>query len=300
MGGLSIDQFGPALEELGISPEALDASDLELGAEEESTEAISEEAETEPEEIETEDPEESLPEGEEKATPEEAPATEVVEEKTAKEIQEIEAQKSALEAERVAFQEERQRIETEFITQHSEKLKTHDEFDAFLTQLASDDAELFELLQEKYRDHTRAFSNPVVENLRKQQAETAQALNEIKQRFSDEATRIKYDSQLNQVKSTIGKEAEELGVKVDWKAVESAWADNPKLGLEEALYAKYGGQMAKAAASKAKVAAVEKKIQSRPSVSTAGQVNRSATTPARPVPSDPFEAVKYFARQLKN
>jgi succinate dehydrogenase flavin-adding protein (antitoxin of CptAB toxin-antitoxin module) len=294
-------QFGPAMEALGINPSELDASDLELGESEaimdEGTEVVEGDAALEDDEG-SED-QADAPKGEEKATQEEAPVTEeATEEKTAKEIQEIEALKAALDAEKSSFMEERQKIETEFVQQYAEKLKAHDEFDAFLTTLASKDPELFSLLQDEYKEHAKAYSNPVLDQFKKQQEEMARSLSEIKQRFSDEATRIKYDAELNQVKSTVGKEAESLGVKADWKLVEEVWKDNPKLSLEEAFHAKYGPSMAKAAASKAKVEAVEKKVQSRPVVSTSGTVQRSNSRPSTVVPTDAFDAVRHFARQF--
>jgi hypothetical protein len=299
MTDLEHSQFGPAMEALGINPSELDASDLDLGEADAVTddgEAVTEE--TEAEEIEAAEDQTDAPEGEEKATQEEAPTTEVVEEKTAKDIQEIEAARQALESEKAALGEERVKIETELKAQFAEKLQERDDFDAFLTNLASKDPELFSLLQDEYKEHARQFSNPAIENLKRQTEETAKALNEIKQRFSDEATRIKYGAELNQVKSTIGKEAESLGIKTDWKLVEEVWKDNPKLSLEEAFHAKYGATLAKAAASKAKVEAVERKVQSRPSVSTAGTVARSNSKPSSVVPSDAFDAVRHFARQL--
>lgn len=300
----SISKFTPVLEELGINPDSLDSSDLDLGGDD-VTAATEESSKEDPESEDgdedgesSESVEESSPEGEEKAATDEATAPEEVpEEKTAEESQDLEASRIAFEAEKKSFTEERLKTETEFVKQYAEKLKAHDDFDSFLSNMASEDSELFSLVQEEYAKFAKANHNPALEGLKKQQEDMAKSLSEIKQKFSDEATRIKYDADLTKVKSTIGKEAESLGIKTDWKLVEDVWAANPKLTLEEAFHAKYGANLAKAAASKAKVQAVENKVQSRPTVSTAGTVQRSNSKQSTSVPSDAHDAVRHFAKQ---
>ena len=305
MSDQNISQFGPAMEELGINPDSLDASDLDFGSEEveetpiEEPKTDEEVEESDEDSEESESVEETSPEGEEKeASEESASSEEVSEEKTAEEVQAVDEERLAFEAERKAFTEERAKIESEFVAQYAEKLKAHDEFDSFLGNLASKDPELFSLLQEEFADHRKANSNPIIEGLKRQQDEMSKALSEIKEKFSDEATRTKYYAELDKVKSTVGKEAEALGIKTDWKMVEEVWKNNPKLSLTEAFHAKYGASYAKAAASKAKVQAVENKVKARPAVSTAGTIKRPNSKPSSHIPTDTESAVRYFARQL--
>lgn len=292
-----------AMTDLGIDLNSLDA-DLDFEGEAESMEA---EGDATGEEVKTEsvddDSESDLnkqtPEGEEKK--EEAPAEEAQEEApapTAKELQEIAAARTELEAKEKAFTDRIAAQEKEFQEKYHEKLSTHDQMDDFFAHLADKDPELFDLLKGEFQEHQKQYSNPVLDQFRKEQQELAKSVNEIKQRFSDEATRLKLDSEMNQVKSSLGKDAEAAGIKIDWEKVEDLWADNPKLNLEAAVYAMYGANLTKAMASKAKVETVEKKIQARPAVATAGSVSRSNTPTRANIPTDAFGAVRYFAKQL--
>jgi succinate dehydrogenase flavin-adding protein (antitoxin of CptAB toxin-antitoxin module) len=289
-----------AMSELGIDPSKLDASEeTEVASENKEVEASTEETEGEaPKEGEAsdvgEENKESAPDSEEKEHAE----TEVP--KTAKEIQEIEAAKQALEQEKLAFKEEMQNLEKEFEAKYHEKIKTHDEMDAFFSHLEAKDPELFDLLKGEFQEHQKQYSNPVIDQIRKETQELKKELSAFKSKASDEVVNAKLDAEMNQVKSTLGKEAEAAGVKIDWQKVEDMWADNPKLGVESAVYALYGANISKAMASKAKVAQVEKKVAGRPAVSTAGTMKGSNAQSDVSIPSSDVTGwVKHFANQLK-
>jgi succinate dehydrogenase flavin-adding protein (antitoxin of CptAB toxin-antitoxin module) len=292
-----------AASELGIDVATLDeGSDFET--ETESTEAIGEvnEEAVNTEALDDGESDEPTLEGEETEAPIEAPEMEapIKEEPklTAKEFQEIQAAKETLELERKAFTEEKVQVEKEFRAQYHEKVQAHDELDSFLTETAQNDPDLFEVIKEKFQAHQKQFNNPVINELKEQNKALNEKLDSFLNKASDEVTRTKLDSEMNQVKSTLGKEAEIAGIKVDWLKVEDAWADNPKLSLENAFYAMYGANLTKAAASKAKVEAVQKKVQARPAVATAGAVKSSNAPTKAAVPSNTFDAVRYFAKQL--
>jgi succinate dehydrogenase flavin-adding protein (antitoxin of CptAB toxin-antitoxin module) len=228
---------------------------------------------------------------------EENKATEMEAAPTPKELQEIAAAREAFEAEKKAFQDEMTNLKKEFEA-HSEKVKVHDELDAFLSNLAGKDPELFDLIKAEFQEHQKQYSNPVLDQFRKEHQELAKSVNEIKQKFSDEVTRTKLDAEMNQVKTTVGKEAEEAGVKVDWNKVEDFWADNPKTDLKGAVYALYGEAIAKASASKAKVSQVEKKVAARPQVATAGAIKGTTSKPQVDFSKMSVgELVRYYARQ---
>lgn len=297
------DVFASSMSELGIDASLLDASDLEMTADTESTEAEGEEVIEE--EVETEDNDEveasdetEAPEGEEKE--EVAPTTEEDESEspklTAKEFREIEAARVELEAQQKAFQEEKQNLEKEFQTKYQDKVKTHDELDAFFSHLADKDPELFDLLAGEFKEHQKQFSNPMLDKTRQEISEIKKELEGFKSRATDEVTLTKLDADMEKFNSSIGKEAETAGLKIDRKAIEDLWAKG--LTVEEAFYAKYGAAFASAKVSKAKVEAATKKAAARPVVNTAGNVGRSNTKAPADVPSDAFDAVRYFAKQF--
>lgn len=286
-------------EKLGINLDSPDESpDLETeSASMEASEEVKEEA------VETESDEDGTEEAPSNTEEEEpaAPATEVVEEPklTLKEFQEIENAKKSLETERQAFMEEKAKMEKDFQEQYHEKVKTHDQMDDFFAHLSAKDPELFDLIKGEFAEHQKQYSNPVFNELKQKNAELEKKLDSFLNKTSDEVTRTKLDSEMTKVKSTLGKEAEAAGIKIDWAKVEDVWADNPKLSVDQALFAIYGQNMMKASASKASVASAEKKVAARPSVPTAGSVNRSNAPVAKDFSSmKTRDVVGYFAKQL--
>lgn len=285
-------------EKLGINLDSSDESS-ELETEIESTDAADE---VKDETVETESDEDGLndpPTTEEDATV--TPETEVKEEPklTLKEFQEIESAKKSLETERNAFMEQKASMEKEFQEKYLEKVKTHDQMDDFLAHLADKDPELFDLIKGEFAEHNKQYSNPVLNELKQKNADLEKKLDSFLNKTSDEVTRTKLDSEMNKVKTSLGKDAEAAGVKIDWAKVEDVWADNPKLSVEQAVFALYGQNMMKASASKASVANAEKKVAARPTVSTAGSVNRSNTTTEKSFAGmKTRDVVGHFARQL--
>jgi succinate dehydrogenase flavin-adding protein (antitoxin of CptAB toxin-antitoxin module) len=291
-----------AASELGINVEALDESpDFET-----ETESMEAEGEVKEEVVETEaldDGESDEPslEGEEKKEiPVEESKEAPIEEPrlTAKEFQEIQAARQELEAREAAFTERMQAMEKDFQSKYHEKVQAHDELDSFLAELAQSDADLFDLVKEKFQAHQKQYNNPVNQKLESEVKELKAQLNQFLTKASDEVTMTKLNSELNQVKTTLGKEAEAAGLKVDWRKIEDAWADNPKIDLKKAFYAEYGESLLNAKVSKAKVEAVTKKVEGRPSVATAGTTKAAATPSAKNVPSNVYDAVRFYAREL--
>jgi succinate dehydrogenase flavin-adding protein (antitoxin of CptAB toxin-antitoxin module) len=294
--------FSQAMNDLGIDPSKLDASEeTESASNDMEVEASAEETEGEaPTEGEGEnvDPsqEKSASEGEENE------ATEKVTEEpkqSAKEIQEIQAARQELEAKEQAFMERMSKQEKEFQEKYLDKVKSFEEFDVFLEHLANKDPELFDLVKAEFSEHHKQYSNPVISKLMQEQAELKKELSAFKASASDQVTLTKLDAEWNKVTSTIGKEAEAAGIKIDRQKIEDLWADNPKISLEAATYAIYGASIAKAAASKAKVSVAEKKVAARPVVSTAGSVNKSTVKAEKDFSGmSASDAVRYFAKQL--
>lgn len=289
-----------AMADLGIDPSTLDdGSDLETEdvSMDASAEVNDEVVETKDAEFSDDDSEEApvTPEGDETKV-EEAPLEVAQPEQTAKEIQEIAAAMLELSAKEKSFMERMTNEKMEFQKEHHEKLKTHDQMDDFFAKLAEKDPDLFDLVKGEFQTHQKEYAQ--FEEFRKETQSLREEINIFKAKASDEVTRTKLDSEMNQVKSTLGKEAEAAGIKVDWSKVEDAWADNPKLDLRKAFYAEHGEALLKASVSKAKVEAVTKKVEARPQVATAGSVQRSTAPTKENIPKDAAGAVRYFARQL--
>jgi CRISPR/Cas system-associated endoribonuclease Cas2 len=275
-----LSPFTNAMAELGIDANKLDNDPVEYpeDVQAENPEAAageqgSEEAEAEESDLESEQESEQKPEGDENN---EAPIEEP--KLTAKEFQEIESQKKALESEKIALTEERQKLETEFkqrFEEHNTKLMEHQVYDDFLAHLAEKDPALYELIEAEFKEHHKQYSNPVMQRMNSELSELKKELGQFKNRASDEVTIVKMNTEIEKVKNSIGKEAETLGLKVDYKALEDVWADNGKLSFEDAFYAKYGAAMVRAAASKAKVSTAENISKARPAVNTSGVVKKS-------------------------
>jgi hypothetical protein len=291
-----------AVSSLGIDVNSLDAdSDLDM-ASIDSTEAVEE---VKPEgEVKEEGEFEDDSEDPANLADEEKPVAKTAEEaapeqpKTIKEVEEIKAQRTELEARFKLLDEQKAKMEKEFQEKYHDKLKNHDELDSWILSVEKSDPELFELLAGSFQEHQKQFSNPILNQTREELKAIKDELNGFKTTVSDEVTRTKLDAEMNQIKSTIGKEAEAAGLKPEWNKVEDVWADNPKLSLKQAFYAMYGEQIATAKASKAKLETVEKKIQGRPTVSTAGTVKASGTQVKTEISKNNFDAVKQIARQL--
>jgi hypothetical protein len=286
----------------GIDVNSLDA-DLDFETSETENTEVDSEANTEEVEAEGALPEDDSDEpatleGEESV---ESEPTEVVAKEqptTVKEIEEIKAQRTELEARFKLLDEQKAKTEKEFQEKYHDKLKNHDELDSWILSIQQHDPDLFEILAGSFQEHQKQYSNPVINEQKSKINELEKKLDGFLVKTSDEVTRTKLDAEMNQLKSTIGREAEAAGMKPEWSKVEDVWADNPKLNLRQAFYAVHGEQIAKAKESKAKVQVAEKKVQARPAVSTAGAVKASGQQVSKPVSKNSMEAVYQIARGI--
>lgn len=300
---LTIDPaISSAMSELGIDQNSLDADEItnvesdnkevEAKAEESSEEEASGEDGDHTEAVEAS---ESQPEGEEKV---EAPVEEP--KLTAKEFQEIETQRQQLEIERKSFHEEKTKLEAEFQEKYADKIKAHDELDSFISELEVKDPDLYGLIKQSFNEHVRQYNNPQVAALREKMSAIESELNQFKSNATAEVTLAKLDGDMKKLQDTLGKDAEAAGVKLDLQKIKEKWAKNPDLSLEETAFVLYGPALMKASASKAKVEAVTKKVQSQPSVKTAGSVSATKATSTQDwTKMSAEDRVNYFARQLK-
>jgi len=291
--------FESALTDLGIDQSSLGEDPVELPEElsEEHGETVAPEEQGSEESDVDELNEKEAPIESSKPEEEIAPIEE--QKLTLKEFQEIAKKEQELDLKQKAFQEEMSVKEKEFQAQYGEKVRVHDQMDEFFSHFAEKDPELFSILQSEFSEFNKQFTNPVVDKVSREVAELRKELGQFKAKASDEVVRTKLESEVVQVKNTIGKDAEAAGIKIDYAAVEDVWADNPKLSYEEAVWSKYGAQLAKAMASKAKVTAVEKKVQAIPKVVTAGTVAKSNVRPSVDVSKMSWDqATRYFAKQV--
>lgn len=215
---------------------------------------------------------------------------------TLKQFQEIDAKSKELEAKEAAFTERMQAQEKEFQTKYHEKLQVHDQFDDFLANLANKDPELFDILKGEFAEHQKQFTNPVYQSLQSEMAELKKELGTFKNTASDKVTLNNLETEMTKFNAGLGKEALAAGLKIDNKAIEDLWAKG--LTVEQAFYANYGAAYSTAKASKEKLATVAKKVEARPSVSTAGSIGRSTTPAKTDAPKDAFGAVQHFAQKL--
>jgi hypothetical protein len=260
-------QVADAMTSLGIDHALFDDNSIELPKVEE---VASSETEGESSEVVTDDneaaPSETADQNTESEGSEEAPK------EIAKEAQDYQAKIEAFEAEKKAYQDEKLAYEKEFKEKYAAKVEDYDKIDSFLTDIAQNDSEVFELVQDAYAKWLK--ENGINEKVSKEIASLKEEIKSFKAKASDEVTLTKLDAEVNEFKKTLGKQAEESGIKIDYKAVEDYWA---KAGgsFKEAVFAKYGESLMKAAASKAKIAESVKKTAAIPKVATTGNLNRS-------------------------
>jgi hypothetical protein len=289
------------MESLGISQSSLDENEsIDVEAEGTDAEAETNEA-SEGESVEAKGDDVKEDESAEKPEGEEAKEAPVEEPKQAAENQEIEALKLKYAEEQKALTEDRSKFQAEMKElqeKFQEKIKTHDEFDAFFIDLEAKDPDLYGLVKAAFHEHTRQYNNPVVAGLRDQMAKISEELKSFKSQATAEVTLTQLEGDVKKLQEGLGKDAEAMGVKMDYQKVKDYWAKNPGLSLEESAFAVYGPALIKASASKAKVEAVTKKVQSQPSVKTAGAIKGSSRPAPAHVPKDATSAVYHFAKQL--
>ena len=265
-----------AMQSLGIDSATVDDGSLdpsefnEAEASEETSPSDKEACEAELS-SDTDEPLESLETTTEEEEKVEAPTEEP--KLTLKEFQELNAKEQALAAREAKFNEDFAKKEQELEAQYGEKAREYDLFDSFLSTVAENRPELFDDLQAEMKEYQKHYANPQVDKVTREIAELKKELGQFKARASDEVTITKLDTQLKETMSTLGKEAESLGIKVDTKIIEDLWAKG--FTTDEAFEAKYGAMLRKASLSRAKVEFAEKKVKASPSVSTAGNVKRS-------------------------
>lgn len=286
-----------AMQDLGIDQSSLDDGSIEAPQDEAQEPEVGKENSDQDEQAEAAESAETN-EANQEAAQESAP---VVEEPklTLKEFQEIEKRSQDLNLREQAFKEEVQRTETELQTKYGAKAQAHDDLDNFLTNVAAENPAFFEEIKSAFQAYQAQYKNPVIEGLTQKQAALEKELNQFKAKASDEVTRTKLDSELNEARKTLGKQAEDAGIKPDWTKIEDFWADNPKSNIEAAFFAIHGPAMMKAAVSKAKLDTVGKQVAARPTVKTAGVMNRSSAPAEKDFSKMSIgEMLKYEARKI--
>jgi hypothetical protein len=183
-----------------------------------------------------------------------------------------EAKTSALSQERTQFDAEKTQATEEFqgaIKEFNERvagfdnqIKEMQQFHFALEQLQKNDPDAFAAIQAAYDDVGTKFNNPIVnQQMQAINKEFAAIREELKSRESklivDEFDREK------QALSATEQSFKELGVTIDWNAVKNEWAKTG-LPLKQVVGSLYIDHVAKAQASKAKVATTKAKVSARP------------------------------------
>lgn len=131
-----------------------------------------------------------------------------------------------------------------------------------LQNLQSEAPDVYEEIQSAYNRTLTQFKNPIIEQqmaaLQKQFQEAQSGLKERENRaILDEFEREK--ASLGAVEQSIN----ELGLKIDWDKVKGEWKDTG-LPVKKVVGSLYFEEIAKAQASKAKVAATQAKVNKKP------------------------------------
>ena len=119
--------------------------------------------------------------------------------------------------------------------------------------LQENDPELFDYLDKRYRSIEKNYlaQQPIQKKFEGKISELEKKLNDFQgQKQSEELGKIKegWEKELSEVQSTKAAPLAKLGVKVDWDKVKEAWVSDAsgKMSVDQALYAAYGADIAKA------------------------------------------------------
>jgi hypothetical protein len=166
--------------------------------------------------------------------------------------------KQSFESERQTFTQEKEQVQ--------EYLLQNDIMAEVLSDLQSMDGGIYadafdvirSLFQQKLNFHQKATSNPVVNSMK---SELEQLKAQIGQNAKKEEVkklddiRQGWESELSKVQTSFAPKLKSLGIKPNWKQVQSAWQADAtgKLSVEAALMAIHGAEITKALDAKAKL-----------------------------------------------
>jgi len=137
---------------------------------------------------------------------------------------------------------------------------------SMLTKWQTQDPELFAFIQSAYNQELQQFKmqQPVIAKYEGQIKELREQFNNFgKSKQTEELASIKngWESELGQVQATVAASLSKLGVKADWEKVKGVWSADAtgKMSVEDAFYAAYGKEIAKANQSYQKLLATKSK-----------------------------------------
>lgn len=139
---------------------------------------------------------------------------------------------------------------------------------SLLTKWQSSDPELFSYIQSAYMQELNAYKQhqPVLAKYEGEFKALREEINGLRgQKQTEELNSIRqgWEKELSEVQSKSAASLAKLGVKVDWEKVKSTWTTDAtnKMSVEDALYAAYGKEIAKANQSYQKLLATKNKAQ---------------------------------------
>lgn len=150
----------------------------------------------------------------------------------------------------------------------SEVVNDNNIITSMLTKWQSSDPDLFAYIQNAYLQELNAYKQqqPVIAKYEGEFKALREEINGLRgQKKTEELNSIRqgWEKELSEVQSKTAASLSRLGVKVDWEKVKSAWSADAtgKTTVEDALYAAFGKEIAKANQSYQKLLATKNKAQ---------------------------------------
>lgn len=174
--------------------------------------------------------------------------------------QELAETRKSFEAEKKQTAEQLQNYVSKLETKEAEfnqKFDTYERFDMALDVIKENDPDYYQEFQNRVAGIIRQYENPVTKKLFSKYENEINSLKAEHENLKLSGIREQYSKQETELKNSIGKQLETIGIFPDWKAVQQEWVNGAK-DVKTALYALYGDQIQKAYTSKFKVDAAKK------------------------------------------
>ena len=142
---------------------------------------------------------------------------------------------------------------------YQQQLQQYQIWDLTLSNIKQEDPELFEDLVARSKQSSKYFENPVATAQYKALQKEIEELKGQNKAREQDLIRRQFDAEFGEQSTLLAQLDKELGLKVDREKIREEWIKSGA-GVERAIGALYGVQIAKLRASKAKVSAVKAQV----------------------------------------
>ena len=201
-----------------------------------------------------------------------------------------EAEKVQAETELTGAIEEFNKLSDDF----SEQMQELQQWTHTIAQLKQESPDVFDEIQRAFEGTARQYKNPIVDQQIKAMNDRFSKVEaDLKQR-ENKAIVDEFDRE-KQAMAPVEQTFKELGLSIDWEKVKTEWRDTG-MPVKKVIGSLYFEDMAKAKASKAKVAQVKQKTAARSS----GAAAKTRTGSVKTKPLDSLDTFGYLMNSFNN